>query len=260
MRRSLVLFTTLLAVGYQMCLAEMDWENLILREYATDQDHASDLLKEELYSLQYDATMTVGYFISSRDREKELAEYLSGYRMDQYYLTDGTTEFAFYLALTPSILSLILPEKNPVQVVVPALCPTCGQEWPAGKEYPKGLKLQPKEIEKEKYTGIVIDCTELKINPCFFPKVVNENMQEVYSFNFADSLRVADHGLVSYSSSMDLENELIGNNPMRIRALATLGANQTDIKISLADSRRIHGSQNNLRLLRECRVAIISGQ
>lgn len=260
MRNDLVLFIIFMAVVNQPCFAEMDWENLILKEYATDQEHASDLLKSELYSLQYDATMTVGDFIRSNDRQTELAEYLSRYQMDQYYLTDGTTEFAFCLALTPSILALILPEKDQVQVVVPTLCPTCGQEWPAGKDYPKGLQLQPKEIEKANYTGLVIDCTELKINPCFFPKVVNETMQEVYSFNFADSRHVIDHGLISYSSQMSFDSELIGNNPMRIKALATSGANQTDIKISLADSRRIHGSQNNLRLLRECRVVIISGQ
>ena len=238
----------------------MDWKTFVLKESATRQEEAFNLLKTELYGLQYDATRTVGDFLLAYDREGPLTERLYRYKMDQYYLTDGTTEFGFHLALTPSIVSLILPDKKPFQLVVPVLCPTCGQEWPSDKKQPAGTQLQPKEIETEKYTSILIDCSRVNLTPCFFPRIYNEKLQEVYSIDFADSQNVTDRGLVQYTDSRLSDKSLIGNNPLRIKAMATLGPHSTDVKISSADARRVHGSQSNIRLLRECRVVIISGQ
>ncbi|UCD05843.1 MAG: hypothetical protein JSV98_01000 [candidate division WOR-3 bacterium] len=259
----MLIFLIFVAIGGQFCFAEMDWKTFVLKEYATRQDQAFDLLKNELNTLQYDAVSTVGEFLLAHDREGSLTEHLHRYKMDQYYLTDGTTEYAFHLALTPSIMSLILPNKKTVQLVVPVLCPTCGQEWPSDKKHPAGTQLQPKEIETEKYTSIIVDCSGMNIAPCFFPRIYNEKLQEVYSIDFADSQHVTNGGLVKYTDSRlsDISNKsLIGENPLRIKALAIMGPHRTDIKISMADARRVHGSQSNIRMLRECRVVIISGQ
>ena len=261
--RNVLIFFILIATGGQICLAEMDWKNFVLKESATRQDQAFDLLRNELYSLQYDAASTVGEFLLAHDREGSLTEHFHRYKMDQYYLTDGTTEFGFHLALTPSIMSLILPTTKPVQLVVPVLCPTCGQEWPSDKKHPAGTQLQPKEIETEEYTSIIIDCSGMNITPCFFPRIYNEKLQEVHSIDFADSQHVTNRGLVKYIDSglSNISNRsLIGESPLRIKAMAIMGPHRTDIKISSADARRVHGSQGNIRLLRECRVVIISGQ
>jgi hypothetical protein len=258
--RNALMFFIIVATAGHTCFAEMDWMNFVLKESATRQEQAFELLKNELYSLQYDATSTVGEFLLTSDREASLTEHLHRYKMDQYYLTDGTTEFGFHLALKPSIVSLILPGKKPVQLLVPVLCPTCGQEWPADKKHPAGSQLKPKETETEKYTSIMIDCSRLKLAPCFFPRIYNEKFQEVYSIDFADSRHVTDRGLVQYSESGRADDPLIGDNPLRIKALETMGPHRTDIKISSSDARRVHGSRSNLELLRECRVVIISGQ
>jgi len=238
----------------------MDWMNFVLKESASQQDQAFDLLKNELYTLQYDATSTVGEFLQINNREAPLTEYLRRYKMDQYYLTDGTTEFGFNLALTPSIMSLILPGKKPVQLVVPVLCPTCGQEWPADKKYPDGMQLKPKETATGEYTSIIVDCSSLELSPCFFPRIYNEKFQEVYSIDFADSNHAAESGLVKYAESRGSITQLTGDNPLKIKALETVGPHRTDIKIPSSAALRIHGSLSNLELLRECRVVIISGQ
>lgn len=238
----------------------MDWMNIVLKESASQQEQAFDLLKTGLYSLQYDATSTVGEFLQTNDREVPLSEYLRRYKMDQYYLTDGTTEFGFNLALTPSIMSLILPGKKPARLVVPMLCPTCGQEWPVDKKYPDGMQLRPKEIETVEYTSIIVDCSSLELSPCFFPRIYNEKFQEVYSIDFADSNHAAESGLVKYAASGRSITQLTGENPLRIKALETVGPHRTDIKIPSSDAMRVHGSLSNLELLRECRVVIISGQ
>jgi hypothetical protein len=259
--RNTLISLTLLTILIQPCVAEMDWEHLVLIESATDQTRAVEVLKAGLYNVQYDANMRVGDYVrTASDRQNPLLEHISRYKMDQYYLTDGTVEYGFYLSLTPSILSLLMPATKPVQLVVPMLCPTCNQDWPAGKQPPGGLQLKPKAIEETHYTGIVIDCRGMDITPCLFPRILNEKQQEVFSVDFADQEMVLERGVVIYANSEGSITQRIGNNPLRIRAITVMGDGRTDVKISSREAQRIHGSQNNLTLLRECRVAIISGQ
>jgi hypothetical protein len=257
-----VLSLSILALCFALpCYAEMDWEHLILKESAPDQSQAVSLLKPEFYSLQYDATKTVGDFIQMHsDREQPLVAQLSDYKQLQFYLTDGTVEYAFHLPVTPGLITLLLPTTQPVQLVVPMLCPHCGQDWPAEMRPPEGLQLTPKEIEKTDYTGIIIDCRDTQLTPCLFPKVFDEKLQEVYSINFAAPQYVIERGLITYMRGDVVDHQRLGDNPLRISALDAVGDKQTDIRISASDARRIHGSKNNLDLLRECRVAIIFGQ
>jgi hypothetical protein len=239
----------------------MDWEHLILIESAPDQAQAVDLLKAGLYNVQYDSKMKVGdYMHTASDRHNNLIEYILRYKMNQYYLTDGSVQFGFHLSLTPSILSLLLPITKPVQLVVPMLCPTCDQDWPADKQPPPGLQLKPMALDNTDYTGILIDCRGLDLTPCLFPKIFNERLQEVYSINFVDLETAIERGVVIYTNPDATTTLRTGNNPIRIRAIGVAGDRRTDVKISSPDAQRIHGSQNNLKLLRECRVAIISGQ
>lgn len=241
--------------------AEMDWDNMVIKSSATNQASAVDLLKKELYSLQHDESKTVGDFLKvDFIRENKLNGLLFEYRtMKQNYLTDGSTEYVFQLPLTNKILSLLLPNTEPVKLVVPMLCPCCSQEWPQGKPVPERLELIPKQIESTEYTGMIIDCRGFKINPCLFPKIYNELFEEVYSINFARLNHVVNTGLVLYTTQDLYNNPRIGYNPLRIRAIGVVGNKLTDIKISSFDARRIHGSKKNIEILKECRVAIIVG-
>lgn len=257
--KKILLLTVILAVG--IASAEVDWENLTIRSSSVNQAAAVDLLKKELYSLQYDEGRTVGEFLKVHfDREFKLTELLFQYqRMKQNYLTDGTIEYAYELPMTNKIMSLLHPDIKPVKLVVPMLCPCCGQDWPMGSPVPDGLELIPKQIESTEYTGIIIDCRNYKLTRCLFPKVYNEMNDEVYSINFADLNHVIDGGLVLYSTQDLYNHPRVGYNPLRIRAIGVVGAKFTNIKISSFDARRIHGSKKNLNLLKECRVAIIVG-
>lgn len=252
-----LILVSILAIG--IASAEMDWENVTIKSSATSQAKAADLLKKELYSLQYDDTKTVGDFLRTNfDRENRLTGLLFEYRrMKQNYLTDGSIEYVYHLPMTNKIMSLLLPDTKPVKFVVPMLCPCCGQEWPIGKSVPEGLELVPKQIESTEYTGIIIDCRSFKINPCLYPKIYNDLLEEVYSINFTNLSHVVDGGLVLYSTQDLYNNPRIGYNPLRIQAFGVIGEKLTDVKISSFDARRIHGSKKNIELLKECRVAII---
>jgi hypothetical protein len=256
--RNVLLFLITISAMFRLCFADMDWDSLIIKVSTKEQSKAIHLLKSELYNLQYDAEMKVSDFLRAHsDREPGLKDLLPNYRMNVHYLTDGTIEYGLRLSLKPEILSLLLPETKPVQYVVPMLCPCCGQEWPTDRVPPVRLTLIPKEIEKTAYTGIIIDCRDLDVTPCLLPRVFAEKLVEVFSIDFADPLCYIERGLIAYTKDEIVENPRTGANPLIIKGLGLVANRRTDIRISSADAQHLHGSQNNLNLLRECRVAVI---
>lgn len=253
----LTMFLLLLII--QKVFAEMNWESLTIRVTSNNRAEVAKNLKSELYILQYDENKNIGDFLNvNLNRETLLLQLLNESPViNQRYLTDGSVEYVTEFLLTGKIIALVLPEIKPVKLVVPMLCPYCGQEWPKDRTVPSGLELIPKEIESSEYTGIIIDCRNLKFNPSLFPKIYNELSDEVYSINFADPRCVLDGGLCLFTTKDLYNNSRIGYNPLRIQAMGVTGDKLTNIKISSFDARRIHGSKKNLALLKECRVAII---
>ncbi|MEO0119303.1 MAG: hypothetical protein ABIK60_02015, partial [candidate division WOR-3 bacterium] len=114
-------------------------------------------------------------------------------------------------------------------------------------------------IIKENYTGIIIDCRHLSLKPALFPKIYNEDLKEIYSLNFCDSLSLIDNGLVSYVKTLDeaYRHKKVGSFPLYISALKIIGKNKCDIVISNKDALTLHSSLNNLKLLEKGRVIIV---
>ena len=90
-------------------------------------------------------------------------------------------------------------------------------------------------------------------------KICNELNEEVYSVNFADVNHLNQNGLVLYTTADEFDDTRVGSNPLQVQAMGVFGNALTDIKLSSLDARRIHASKNNIKLLKECRVAIIIG-
>ncbi len=258
--KTVIILILLMGIGIPLD-AEMNWENMTIKATSTVPADATELLQRELAGLMYDANTTVGQFLNANfDRGVRMNAVLNEYRtVHQNYLTDGSIEYQYQLPLAPKILALLLPNRAPVRLVVPMLCPTCGQEWPKDKPVPEGLQLVPKELETGEFTGVIIDCRGLSLKPCLFPKVLNDQNQEIFSINFADPSSVVDNGLVLYCLQEPFNHPRIGYNPLRIQAQGVTGAGMTDIRISAYDARRLHGSRQILSLLDECRIAIIIG-
>jgi hypothetical protein len=258
--RKIPLFLLLMSGFLHPDSADVDWAKLVLRGSTHDQSAATILLKQELYDLQYDAQTQVSDFLRSHpDREPSIIGFLKYPKIEQRYLTDGTIEYGYRLPLVGGIIQEILPDAGPVRLMVPMLCPTCGQPWPQDKRLPQGITLIPKDNEVTDFSGIIIDCRGFALKPCLFPKILNEAQADVYSSDFANAKYINLRGLVGYYDDEIQAKSRVGENPLIIRALGVTGKKPANIKISSLDAQRIHSSQNNLNLLRECRVAIVSG-
>lgn len=55
------------------------------------------------------------------------------------------------------------------------------------------------EIAEGNYTGLIIDCSDLDLNPVLLPVIRNEGNQTVYSRNNLDHNKVISNGMVSYA-------------------------------------------------------------
>jgi hypothetical protein len=129
------------------------------------------------------------------------------------------------------------------------------------------------------YTGIIIIADEeLPVHgkhstalpqPCLFPKIWDTDMNLIYEQGMVDPLQV--ESIVRYVSPnhifrptpSGLDEELIrlvGSNPLRIIALGVFGSRPTDPIIDREDALQIVSHEDNRRLLREGRVAIVLNQ
>jgi hypothetical protein len=129
------------------------------------------------------------------------------------------------------------------------------------------------------YSGIVIIAsgelpvhgrkTGALVTPCLFPKVWDTDMNLVYERNILDP-KSASRTLVRYAAEADIFRDtpsglspelsaLVGDNPLRILARGVFGIRPTDPVIDREDALVILSSEDNRRLLREGKVAIILG-
>jgi hypothetical protein len=127
------------------------------------------------------------------------------------------------------------------------------------------------------YSGIIIIASgELPVHgrktgafltPCLFPKVWDSEMNLVYERNVLDP-KSASRTLVRYAAEADIFRDtpsglspelsaLVGDNPLRIIARGVFGIRPTDPVIDREDALVILSSEDNRRLLREGKVAII---
>jgi hypothetical protein len=128
------------------------------------------------------------------------------------------------------------------------------------------------------YTGIIILAAEpLPIRgrntaaltqPCLFPKVWDAGMNLIYERSMMDAGIARKNAMVRYVSFSSVFRptpsglspelaELVGGNPLRIIARCVYGIRPTDPVIDREDALLILSSEENLRLLREGRVAIM---
>lgn len=124
-------------------------------------------------------------------------------------------------------------------------------------------------IASRPYTGIVIDARgsykvhgeyiSSEVSPCFFPTIWDMDMNIIYEKNTANPEVVKKQGLVAYHYSDDLDyyENIVGPDPLYIRADEVYGRNRTDPVINNKDALKILTVPENVKLLEEGKVVIL---
>ncbi|MDR2467589.1 MAG: polymerase [Spirochaetaceae bacterium] len=147
----------------------------------------------------------------------------------------------------------------------------------SGAEFPSVVN--PKPVQT--WTGIIIIARdELPVHgrnstallqPCLFPKIWDTDMNLVFDKKHTNPALYRDATMVNYmgsshifrrtASGLSPEIErIVGNKPLRIIARRVFGINPTDPVIDSEDALLILSSEENKRLLREGRIAIIPAE
>jgi len=124
-------------------------------------------------------------------------------------------------------------------------------------------------ISSRPYTGIIIDARgslpvqgeyiSSIVSPCFFPEIWNEDMDLIFERDMVEQQKVNEYGIVHYDYSDDRSRyeNLIGTDPLFIKAEKVYGKNRTDPVIKTDEALRILTVPENKDLLKQGKVVIL---
>jgi hypothetical protein len=184
--------------------------------------------------------------------------------VDTRYMSTGDVEVDVEVPLTGIIMDALLPQQfgGGVLTTGGAVCPTCGQPWPAGRPMP-GMSQTPGTAMPSTtggaFTGLIIDARGLGIRPAMAPKILDEQGNEVYGSKFVSREYAVDIGMVGYEKDVNRArtNERVTDNPLIVKGVQAGGPNKTDVIISAADAGTIHGAAASMNFLQHCKVMFI---
>ena len=110
---------------------------------------------------------------------------------------------------------------------------------------------------RQKYTGLIIDCRGMNLNPVMSPVIKNADGQAIYGHKNLDYDKIIERGMVSYVNSDNSEaKSRAGNNPLLIKAVALEGNNANPV-VSVSDADNILQANQYGKFLDNCAVVFI---
>jgi hypothetical protein len=120
---------------------------------------------------------------------------------------------------------------------------------------------QPQEPvrKEESFTGLIVDCRGIPLQPAMVPLIVDEEGEVVYGPVVASRDHAAEKGMVSYTRNFSqAKNHLrVAPRPLGVKGIRTPKKRPCDIMISQADAAKIRRLASNLGFLHQCRVLVV---
>ncbi len=106
------------------------------------------------------------------------------------------------------------------------------------------------------YTGLIVDCRGLNLNPVMSPVIKNENSEPIYGHKNLDPDYVIEHGMAAYTSDLNDGTERAGSNPLVVKAVKLENHNGTPV-ISNADANRVLIENESTGFLEKTNVVFV---
>lgn len=200
-------------------------------------------LAQAIYGIRVNSDTLVRDYVSESDAIKSYVNALikGAQKMDQRYLDDGTIEidFAVKLYSNSGLSGVLQPQKH----VVP----------------PPPVTIEAGEA-KEEYTGIIVDCRGLGMDPAMSPAIVSQNGGELYLGQLEVKPEfVINEGIVGYAHSLlqARQYKRVGNKPLIIKGMSAVGNFHTDVQISEADTKLLLALDKSGKLLQDAKVVFV---
>ena len=108
------------------------------------------------------------------------------------------------------------------------------------------------------YTGLIIDCRGMNLNPVMSPVIKNNSGTAIYGHKNLDYDKIIANGMAAYASSANdsVSVSRAGSNPLVIKAVKVEGLNANPV-VSASDADKILSANQNDRFLDNCAVVFI---
>jgi len=167
------------------------------------------------------------------------------------YLFDGTVEVWSQIKLNGGFTQLILPpdirQIESIKQVMP------------GKN---SIRLQTSPRTAPIYTGMVVDARGIGAIPVLAPRILDENLEEVFGPTYASREFAVQKGVARYTTNIWQAkfDPRVSDNPIVVKALKTIWPRRCDFIISNSDADKLRSASEHLLFLRECKVIIVLDQ
>jgi len=106
------------------------------------------------------------------------------------------------------------------------------------------------------YTGLVVDCSGLGLQPVMSPVIRNAEQQPIYGYKNLDYDKVIAKGMAGYANGMSGNKSRAGNNPLVVKATAVVNHNSYPV-VSTADANKILAENQTSHFLDNCAVVFV---
>ena len=214
-------------------------------------NRARHKLLETVKSIQIDADQNVG---DVADRNKtvmaqiqDMVYHAVEIEKLRKYVSDGSVEIHLQLNLHGGFTQLILPHQIRQIEMIKQLNP---------QEGASNLKSNTSTMS---YTGLLVDARNIEAIPALVPKLLDENLTEVFGPAFVSREFVVQHGMAAYYDDIESAktDRRIANQPLVVKALRTDWPRRCNIVISNGDASKLKSASDHLLFLKESRVVIL---
>ncbi|HBK28000.1 MAG TPA: hypothetical protein DDY92_05585 [Dialister sp.] len=216
-------------------------------------------LAEMLNGVQLDADTVMEDLAIKSDivRTKTSALIKGAQIVEEKEMSDGSYQMKIRIPMygaSNSVASVAMPELHPNVTAAP-LPAVDSTALP---------KTEVTQLKESNYTGIVVDASNLGLEPTFAPVIYDENGRVVYGLQNLDYDFAINHGMVAYASSLaDAKSPTNrgGSNPLVVKAIAVRGGknsvNKVNVVVSVEDGDRILLASQGGNILQKAAVVFI---
>jgi hypothetical protein len=212
-------------------------------------------LLETVKRIQITSKLSVGD-IADRNKTimtqiKEMVYNAGEIEKSRKYMSDGSIEASLQMNLHGGFAQLILPKEIRQIETIKQLKP--GQKSSAGK--PNSSSERASDI----YTGLLVDARSIEATPALVPKLLDENLAEVFGPAFVSREFAVQHGMAAYHTDIQAAkaDPRVADHPLIVKALRTDWPSRCNIVISNTDASKLKSASDHLLFLKEARVVIL---
>lgn len=221
------------------------------KAFSEAKNNARHRLLETVNGILVDANQTVGD-IADRNKTimaqiQDMVYHAAEIEKLRKYMPDGSVEVHLQFNLHGGFAQLILPAQIRQIEMVRQIKPAQG----ASGSIPNA--------GSNSYNGLLVDARNIEIVPALVPKLLDENLTEVFGPAFVSREFAVQGGMAAYHADLDSAraDPRVANQPLVVKALRPDWPRRCDIIISNGDASKLKSASDHLLFLKESRVVIL---